>query len=112
MNEHVFDDVSLQILSWKIDELSRQIDSFIASRANHQSCISYACQWCGGAHETNWCQWRNPYPQPPTSYYTPEPSYQMQPCSWDCNVYNPMESDQLQWESSYQEQQRGLYEDY
>ena len=112
MNEHVFDDVSLQSLSWKIDELSRQIDSFIASRDNNQSCISYACQWCGGAHETNWCQWRNPYPQPPTSYYTPEPSYQMQPCSWDYNVYNPMENDQLQWESSYQEQPRGLYEDY
>ena len=37
MNEHVFDGVSLQILSWKIDELSRQLDSFIASRANNQS---------------------------------------------------------------------------
>ena len=62
MNEHVFDDVSLQILSWKIDELSRQIDSFIASRANNQSYFSYACQWCGGAHATNLCQWMTPYP--------------------------------------------------
>ena len=36
----------------------------------------------------------------------------MQPYSWDYNHYNPIKSDQLQWEGSYQEQPRGLYEDY
>ena len=73
MDRQDFDD-ACHIISLKIDELNRRLDSFIASRANNQSCISYACQWYGGAHETNWCQLRNPYPEPPTSYYTPEPS--------------------------------------
>ena len=100
MDRQDFDD-ACHIISMKIDKLNGRLDSFIASRANNQCCFSYACQWCGGAHETNWCQWRNPYPQPPISYYTPEPSYQMQPYSWDYNVYNPMENDQLQWESSH-----------